>query len=93
MVRLQGNSTVVDMHFLEESLTSMWLLVSAFFVFFMQCGFALLEAGTVRAKNTRNILLKNAMDACVSGTIYNGHFDAAGRGMHSCDGACCLSQS
>ena len=35
------------------------VLQCAVLVFFMQCGFALLEAGTVRIKNTKNILLKN----------------------------------
>jgi len=35
-----------------------WLLLGAYLVFFMQCGFALLEAGSVSAKNTNNILLK-----------------------------------
>ena len=47
-----------------------WLMMCAFFVFFMQCGFALLEAGTVRAKNTKNILLKNLLDACVGAMIW-----------------------
>ena len=42
-----------------------WLMLCGFLVFFMQCGFALLEAGTVRAKNTKNILLKNLLDACL----------------------------
>ena len=36
----------------------LWLLLGAYMVFFMQAGFALLEAGSVRAKNTKNILLK-----------------------------------
>jgi hypothetical protein len=36
----------------------------------LQCGFALLEAGSVRAKNTKNILLKNVLDACLGGLIW-----------------------
>ena len=47
-----------------------WLMVCGFLVFFMQCGFALLEAGTVRAKNTKNILLKNLLDACIGALIW-----------------------
>jgi len=47
-----------------------WLLICGFLVFFMQCGFALLEAGTVRAKNTKNILLKNLLDACIGALIW-----------------------
>jgi len=47
-----------------------WLMLCGFLVFFMQCGFALLEAGTVRAKNTKNILLKNLLDACVGAVIW-----------------------
>lgn len=39
-------------------------------VFFMQSGFALLEAGTVRQKNFQNVLLKNCMDACIGGLVW-----------------------
>ena len=39
-------------------------------VFFMQAGFGMLEAGSVRTKNTRNILLKNLLDACVGALIW-----------------------
>ena len=49
-----------------------WLFVCGVFVFLMQLGFALLEAGTVRAKNTKNILLKNLLDACVGAIIWWG---------------------
>ncbi len=52
------------------SADTLWLMICAFLVFFMQCGFALLEAGTVRAKNTKNILLKNLLDACVGAMIW-----------------------
>jgi len=51
---------------------TLWLLLCGFLVFFMQCGFALLEAGTVRAKNTKNILLKNLLDACVGAIVWWG---------------------
>ena len=39
-------------------------LTSGYLVFFMQCGFAMLCAGSVRAKNAKNIILLNIMDAC-----------------------------
>jgi len=54
----------------QSDLDVLWLLFGAYLVFFMQCGFALLEAGSVRAKNTKNILLKNVLDACLGGLIW-----------------------
>ena len=36
----------------------------------MQCGFGMLEAGNVRLKNTKNILLKNLLDACLGAIIW-----------------------
>lgn len=43
-----------------------WLFVSAALVFLMQAGFALIESGTVRHKNSVNVALKNMLDLCVS---------------------------
>lgn len=47
-----------------------WTLVCAFLVFFMQAGFALVEAGFARTKNTVNILTKNFMDFCIGGLAF-----------------------
>jgi len=46
------------------------MLIAGVLVFFMQAGFSLLEAGTVRFKNYQNILLKNIMDACIGGMVW-----------------------
>jgi len=47
------------------SVNKMWGLITAVFIFFMQSGFALVEAGSVRAKNCQNLLIKNVFDACL----------------------------
>lgn len=47
---------------------SVWFLIGAALVFFMQCGFAMVEAGFTRAKNVGNITMKNLMDFCI-GTV------------------------
>jgi Amt family ammonium transporter len=47
-----------------------WTLVAAFLVFFMQAGFALLEAGSVRAKSVANVLTKNVMDFLMCGLAF-----------------------
>jgi Amt family ammonium transporter len=53
---------------LTYALNTFWVLVAAVLVFFMQTGFALVESGFTRTKNTTNILFKNLMDFCM-GTI------------------------
>lgn len=45
-----------------------WFLIGAALVFWMQAGFAMVEAGFTRAKNSGNILMKNLMDFCI-GTV------------------------
>ena len=45
-----------------------WILLGAALVFFMQAGFAMVEAGFTRAKNAGNIIMKNLMDFCL-GTV------------------------
>ena len=45
---------------------TLWVLLAAFLVFFMQAGFGMLEAGFIRAKNATNILTKNFLDFCMA---------------------------
>ncbi|MDD3321750.1 MAG: ammonium transporter [Paludibacter sp.] len=58
----------MDIAALSASLDTFWILITGALVFFMQAGFALVEAGFTRSKNTTNILFKNLMDFCI-GTI------------------------
>jgi Amt family ammonium transporter len=51
---------------LAQSLNTVWVLLGAFLVFFMQAGFGMVEAGFIRAKNTCNILTKNFLDFCMA---------------------------
>jgi len=53
---------------LQSNINIVWTCIAAFLVFFMQAGFAMVEAGFTRAKNAVNILMKNLMDFSV-GTI------------------------
>ena len=47
-----------------------WTLIAAIFVFFMQAGFAMVEAGFTRAKNAVNIMMKNLMDFSMGSIVY-----------------------
>jgi Amt family ammonium transporter len=51
---------------LTQGLDTVWVLLGAFLVFFMQAGFGMVEAGFIRAKNTCNILTKNFLDFCMA---------------------------
>ena len=56
------------MELLDGEVFSVWFLIGAAFVFWMQAGFAMCEAGFTRAKNAGNIIMKNLMDFCI-GTV------------------------
>ena len=55
---------------LQNNLNIVWTLVAAALVFFMQPGFAMLEAGFTRAKNAVNILMKNLMDFAIGSLVF-----------------------
>ena len=81
-----------------SAVNTIWVLIGAALVFFMQAGFSMCEAGFTRAKNTGNILMKNLMDFCIgtpafwlvgfglmfgSGSAIIGTFDPLIRGDYS----------
>lgn len=49
---------------------AIWFLIGASLVFFMQCGFAMVETGFTRAKNAGNIIMKNLMDFCIGTVVF-----------------------
>ncbi len=53
---------------LNSEVFGVWFLIGAALVFWMQAGFAMVETGFTRAKNSGNILMKNLMDFCI-GTV------------------------
>ncbi len=55
---------------LQIAIDTMWVLLGAFLVFFMQAGFAMVESGFTRAKNTGNIVMKNIMDCAAGSLVY-----------------------
>ena len=55
---------------LELSINLVWVMLGAFFVFFMHAGFAMVEAGFTRSKNAVNILMKNILTISIGGIVY-----------------------
>ncbi len=52
------------------AINTVWTLIAAFLVFFMQAGFAMVETGFTRAKNAANIMMKNLMDFCIGSIAF-----------------------
>ena len=73
---LSQTNKYTEVHFMDASIMeyvdgqvfAVWFLLGAALVFWMQAGFAMVEAGFTRAKNTGNIIMKNLMDFCI-GTV------------------------
>ena len=67
----------MDMQSTSEALTQLqtnidivWTCLAAFLVFFMQAGFAMVEAGFTRAKNSVNIIMKNLLDFSIGSIAF-----------------------
>lgn len=55
---------------IADNVFGVWFLNGAALVFFMQCGFAMVESGFTRAKNAGNIIMKNLMDFCIGALMF-----------------------
>ncbi|WP_152657304.1 ammonium transporter [Oceanobacillus sp. CFH 90083] len=55
---------------LELSINLVWIMMGAFLVFFMHAGFAMVESGFTRTKNTLNILMKNFLTICIAAMLF-----------------------
>lgn len=54
----------------KTAIDTVWTLIAAFLVFFMQAGFAMVETGLTRAKNASNIIMKNLMDFAIGSIAF-----------------------
>ncbi len=63
-------ATVAQVAELAKALDTVWILLAAMLVFIMQAGFAMVESGFARSKNTANILMKNLLDFSVGSIMY-----------------------
>jgi hypothetical protein len=61
----QGTAFAQEAEAVQKHADIVWTIVAAALVFFMQAGFAMVEAGFTRAKNAANIMMKNLMDFCM----------------------------
>lgn len=55
---------------INSQIFGVWFLIGAALVFWMQAGFAMVEAGFTRAKNAGNIIMKNLMDFCIGTCVF-----------------------
>lgn len=53
-----------------SAVNTIWVLLGAALVFFMQAGFAMVETGFTRAKNAGNIIMKNLMDFAIGTPLF-----------------------
>ena len=63
---------------ISENIDHLFLMLMGTMILFMQAGFAFLEAGSVRAKNTINILIKNFSDLCFGKLVILLYHDYVG---------------
>src|SRR5690606_24291207 len=64
--------SMIEQHQADQAIlfSTLWVMIAAFLVFFMQAGFAYVEAGFTRAKNANNIMMKNLMDFSIGSVAF-----------------------
>lgn len=67
---IMGLFFAIDASALAEAIDVFWILFATVLVFFMQAGFALVESGFTRQKNSANIIMKNILDFLVASLVY-----------------------
>lgn len=67
---IEDHMSAAKLDGLKDNLNALWTCIAAFLVFWMQAGFAYVETGLTRAKNTCNILMKNLMDFALGSIAY-----------------------
>lgn len=67
---MDGSLRELVMEAVSGEVFGVWFLIGAALVFWMQAGFAMVEAGFTRAKNTGNIIMKNLMDFCIGTVLF-----------------------
>jgi Amt family ammonium transporter len=67
---LQAQEQLAETPVSWDAVSTLWILIAAFMVFFMQAGFGMVEAGLIRTKNAGNVLMKNLLDFCSAALGY-----------------------
>ena len=70
LVPLVVGATDSSLKDMQSSMDTVWLITAGALVFFMQAGFALLESGMARSKNSVNVLMKNYIDVCLGSLVF-----------------------
>ncbi len=66
----QEEDSAAKLELFSQAFDMIWLVLAAALVFFMQAGFAMVETGLTRAKNSGNILMKNLMDFSAGAVVF-----------------------
>ncbi|NOX43778.1 MAG: ammonium transporter [Gammaproteobacteria bacterium] len=70
LISMNAAAAPPSLESIQRSMDTIWVVTAGALVFFMQAGFALLEGGMVRSKNTVNVVMKNYTDMCFGALVF-----------------------